>query len=211
MYSICAWPDIIRRVVFTWANVSRTTRVQPLITILFTLLLSPITTALLPALLLSIITWVDAGFATADFGCVGFFGVGFFGVGFFGVGFFGVGFFLSWGHLLQRAALHSSRRSFTTDKESVNLRFSVSKLSITNAARSESFVSDAEFLHPVSIIIVVAIGRAKHAKNRLVDELVFIFFPFCSVDVFKVDKSADFVKQKSSFIFFFRFAGICLF
>ena len=206
MYSICAWPDIIRRVVFTWANVSRTTRVQPLITILFTLLLSPITTALLPALLLSIITWVDAGFATADFGCVGFFGVGF-----FGVGFFGVGFFLSWGHLLQRAALHSSKRSFTTDKESVNLRFSVSKLSITNVARSESFVSDAEFLHPVSIIMVVAIGRAKHAKNRLVDELVFIFFPFCSVDVFKVDKSADFVKQKSNFIFFFGLQGYVFF
>lgn len=138
----------------TFAVVSITTRVQPLITTLFTLLLLPVIIAPLFCALPPITTWVTGWdvVAVADVvdvvavadtvlfagGVVGFLGCVFLGCVFFG--WVGCGFFLH-GHgfvvfSLARACSQSSKRVFTTSNESVNLRFSRNKLSITNVMRS---------------------------------------------------------------------------
>lgn len=157
---------------------------QPLITTLFTLLLLPITTALLPALLLSIIILVDAGCETTGFAGVGAFFTGFF----FCVGV--VGFF-SQGHLFARAASQLSRRVFTTFKESVSLWFACNRLSIRLARLSMiviviSSCSDCSDvgvdLQPANIASAVATGNARRVKIHLLDEFVVISFSFCSLN-----------------------------
>ena len=188
---------------------SRTISVQPFITTLFTWLLLPITTALLPALLLSMVIWfvagcvtgvgvtgagatgagfTGAGFTGAGFTGVGFTGVGFTGAGFTGAGFTGVGFtgvgltvLPGQGHLFLRAASQLSKRSFTTFKESVNLRFSFNKLSIcvvlffTTGCVCLSFDEFALLLQLTSIIATTATGKARRVRIHLVEGCVFIF------------------------------------
>lgn len=191
---------------FTFPNVSVTTCVHPLTTILFTLLLLPVMIAPLFCALPPITTWVTgwAVVAVADVvdvaavadtvlfaGAVGFVGCVFFGVvGFAGCVFLGaVGcvFFLH-GHgfavfSLARACSQSFKRVFTTVNESVSLRFSRNKLSTTNVMRSWSgWVSDvlssSAFLQPPSIVINATAGNAIRIKNHLLGVLDFIINPF---------------------------------
>lgn len=114
-----------------------------LMTTVFTVLLLPMITVLLPPLFSLIITWfvVLAGFVAVGFVTTGFVTTGFVITGFviFGavIFFLGVGVF-SHGQRLLRADSQSSKRSFTTAKESVNLWFSCNKYSTTDAAQSSS-------------------------------------------------------------------------
>ena len=187
---------------FTFPNVSVTTCVHPLTTILFTLLLLPVMIAPLFCALPPITTWVTgwAVVAVADvvdvaavadtvlfagaFGCV-FLGA----VGCVFLGAVGCVFFLrGHGHglavfSLARACSQSSRRVFTTANESVNLRFSRNKLSTTNVTRSWSgWLSDvlslSAFLQPPSIVINATAGNAIRIKNHLFGVLDFIINPF---------------------------------
>lgn len=92
-------------------------------------------------------------------------------------------FFLSHGHLLLRADSQLSRRSFTTDKESVNLRFSRNRLSTTNAVRL-SFVcgSDAVVLALLPQLTSMpannVAGKIIRTKIHLFDEFVVMYFSF---------------------------------
>ena len=141
-------------------------------------------------------------------------GVGAAGAGLTGVvGFFLTGCLVSHGHLLLRVALHSSRRSFTTSRESVNLLFSCNKLSIMCALSSiiviwisllsaEFSVELFESLQLVSISTAVAIGNVRRVKNHLFDGLVVMIFPFFCVIVYCIDKNLNFVKLKMRFVFF---------
>lgn len=110
---------------------------------MFTVLLLPMITVLLPPLFSLIITWfvVLAGFVAVGFVATGFVTTGFVITGFviFGavIFFLGVGVF-SHGQRLLRADSQSSKRSFTTAKESVNLWFSCNKYSTTDAVQSSS-------------------------------------------------------------------------
>lgn len=109
-----------------------------LITTVFTVLLLPMITVLLPPLFSVIITWfvVLAGVVATGVVTTGFVITGFviFGAVIF---FLGVGVF-SHGQRLLRADSQSSKRSFTTAKESVNLWFSSNKYSTTDAVQSSS-------------------------------------------------------------------------
>lgn len=182
---------------FTFPNVSVTTCVHPLTTILFTLLLLPVMIAPLFCALPPITTWVTgwAVVAVADVvdvaavadtvlfaGTVGFAGCVFLGA-------VGCVFFLhGHGHglavfSLARACSQSSRRVFTTANESVNLRFSRNKLSTTNVMRSWSgWLSDvlslSAFLQPPSIVINATAGNAIRIKDHLFGVLDFIINPF---------------------------------
>ena len=182
---------------------SRTISVQPFITTLFTWLLLPITTALLPALLLSMVIWVVAGCATGV--GAGLTGAGLMGVALIGAGLTGAGF-TGHGHLFVREASQLSRRSFTTFKESVNLRFSFNKLSIcvvlffTTGCVCSSFDEFAVLLQLASIITTTATGNARRIRIHLLDGCVVILFFLCSgFDVLCIDKMRNFVKLKVVF------------
>ena len=184
---------------FTFPNVSVTTCVHPLTTILFTLLLLPVMIAPLFCALPPITTWVtgwavvavvvaDVVDVAAVADTVPFAGaVGFAGCVFLGA--VGCVFFLhGHGHgsavfSLARACSQSSRRLFTTANESVNLRFSCNKLSTTNVTRSWSgWLSDvlslSAFLQPPNIVINATAGNAIRIKNHLLGVLDFIINPF---------------------------------
>lgn len=89
---------------------------------------------------------------------------------------------------LSRAFSQSSKRSRTTSKESVNLRFSRNKLSTTKAVRSVSFVSlgFSESLQLDRIIAATAIGVTMRNKIHLFDGFCVIGLSFGYFVVFYI-------------------------
>lgn len=157
-----------------------------LITIVFTVLLLPMTTVLLPPSLCSIVTVVVLGFVTTVSLITGFFtgGTVIFG--------FCAGFF-SHGQRFVRADSQSSRRSWTTANESVNLRFSRIRLLITNSAQSQlqSYSVVFWFLQPANNTIAAVKGRAKRVKICLF--VIFLNLWLDKLNI-KLDKANWFVK-----------------